>query len=416
MKRVILPTLTFCAITCLHLISHGQDTSYQASVGVRAGTQIDWVYVLANQSPKEPPAKWLQEYDSTKQTYERFVPRSYRKTQSYPLVLFVSPSAKAMGFRSWKRVCEARGILFAGPHNAGNNRDTPQRVHILLDVLDDMRRQYNIDPDRTYIAGFSGGGRIACSIAFALPEYFGGVIPICAAGDLREESWLRQRVVDRLSVAHLTGETDFNRGEVERFRGPMLADVGVRGRVWVVPKMGHSMPRDDHLGEAFDWLEGGLQTRQTLAKKSPASRVDNRDTLTRDQLAKLWLDEGRARLDDVKTRYAGLMQLKGVLTRWPDLLQAASAKTVLLEYENSKDTIWETEDVAEQRRFLIARARALDAYASGALPKQYEAQRQDMAQAAINLWTIVLNDGQDARAAAQAKERIPALKRLLEGE
>ena len=59
-------------------------------------------------------------------------------------------------------------------------------------------------------------------------------MPICAGGELREESWLRQRVIDRLSVALLTGEKDFNRGEVERWRATYLTEVGVRNKVWVV--------------------------------------------------------------------------------------------------------------------------------------------------------------------------------------
>ena len=40
---------------------------------------------------------------------------------------------------------------------------------MVLDVLDDVRHNVLIDPDRTYIAGISGGGRIACIVGFALP-------------------------------------------------------------------------------------------------------------------------------------------------------------------------------------------------------------------------------------------------------
>lgn len=158
----------------------------------------------------------------------------------------------------------------ASPHGAGNNTDSRKRVRIILDVLDVLRREYRVDPDRTYIAGFSGGGRIACAIGYSLPEYFGGVIPIYAAGDLREESWLRQRVIDRLSVAHLTGETDFNRGEVERFRGPILASVGVRSKVWVASKTGHAIPATALLTDAVEWLDDGLPARRKLAKDFPA--------------------------------------------------------------------------------------------------------------------------------------------------
>ena len=37
-----------------------------------------------------------------------------------------------------------------------------------------MQRLYNIDPDRVYIAGYSGGGRVASSLALLYPEVFRG--------------------------------------------------------------------------------------------------------------------------------------------------------------------------------------------------------------------------------------------------
>ena len=248
-------------------------TGYIADAEVEQATRIDWVFTLANQSPADPPADWVQDYDSTEQTYECFVPKSYRQQEAHPLILFISPGDRGTSFKQWQETCSRQGILFAGPHKAGNRCPMERRVHIVLDVLDDMRRKYNIDPDRTYISGFSGGGRIACAIGFAVPEYFGGVIPICAGGELRQESWLRQRVIDRLSVAHLTGSTDFNRGEVERLRSPMLKEVGVRSRAWVVPKLGHGVPSTQFLTQAYKWLEEARKERAALAKKYPASRV-----------------------------------------------------------------------------------------------------------------------------------------------
>ena len=185
-------------------------------------------------------------------------------------MLFISPSQKPSGWRQWQKLCQQSGVIFASPFEAGNNCPNPRRVRIVLDVLDDMRRRYTVDADRTYLAGFSGGARIACSVAFGLPEYFGGVAAVCGAEKLREESWLRQRVIDRLSVALITGETDFNRSELERFREPMLTGVGVRTQVVMVPKLGHGIPVDRQLAKVFAWLEEGLPERQKLARQWPA--------------------------------------------------------------------------------------------------------------------------------------------------
>ena len=60
------------------------------------------------------------------------------------------------------------------------------------------------------------------------------------------------------------------------------------------------------------------------------------------------------------------MQMKGVLERWPDVPAAAEAKKLLLEYDDKTEKPWEKDDIAEQRRFLIASARALTGYATEA--------------------------------------------------
>ncbi|MEQ8790859.1 MAG: hypothetical protein RIC55_31645 [Pirellulaceae bacterium] len=392
------------------------ETGYREKVAVSAPTRLDWVFALANQSPADPPQDWLKEYDSTKQTYELFVPEDYSPKRSWPVVIFVSPSAKARGFRSWKSACEKLGVIFAGPHGAGNDCDVTKRVRIVLDVLDDVRRRYNTDADRTYIAGFSGGGRIACSIGFSLPEHFGGVIPICAAGELRDEPWLRHRVIDRLSVALVSGEGDFNRGEVERFRGPMLRDVGVRTRWWVVPKLGHGVPSGDSLVEVVNWLDEKAEERRSLAKTYPAIRIPGDQAPTRAEYAGQLLREGKNRISTPKTFYSGLMLLMGVNARWSDLPEAAEAKKILLKYDKGVEGGWQQEDIAQQRLFLSARARALDAYASGDLAKPYEKQRPAMAQAAIGLWKQVIADGQDRAAAAEGAKRIPELEKLANPE
>jgi pimeloyl-ACP methyl ester carboxylesterase len=419
-------------IALAHCATIAEESGYQKEVTVREPTRLDWVFANANQSVLNPPAEWLQGYDSTKQRYELFVPPPAKatpkgKTKSkaknaepadagLPLVLFISAGDQPAGWGQLQSVCQQKGIVFASPFAAGNNTPMPRRIRLVLDVLDDVRRRHRIDADRTYIAGFSGGGRVACGIAFSLPELFGGVIPVCAGGDLRDEPWLRHRVIDRLSVAMITGTGDFNRGEVERFRGPMLTDIGVRTKVTVVEGLGHGIPSAKSFGEVIEWLDAGAADRRKFAAKHPASRISADAAPTREESAKSLLAEGQSRLKDPKTLYSGLMQLQGVMQRWPDLRAAEDAKRILLDYEARPEKPWEEDDIDEQRRFLIARARALDAYATGELPPQYANQRNDMLEAAINLWTLVIQDGQDDKAVDDGQRRLSKLKAMLAEE
>jgi len=383
---------------------------------VEQPTRIDWVFVLANQSPAEPPAGWLPKYDSTKQSYDLYVPAGGGRRGTRPgLVLFIPPGDRGTGLEAFRKACNEHNLVFASPHEAGNGVDTRQRVRIVLDVLDDVRRRCGVDPDRTYIGGFSGGGRIACAIGFALPEYFGGLVPVCAAGDLRDEPWLRHRAMDRLSVALLTGGTDFNRGEVERFRGPQLADVGVRSRVWVAEGTGHAVPPAAVCSEAIDWLEDGLASRVRMARDFPATRVAVDAAASREEQPQQLLAEGRKRLQakPARSRYVGLMLVKGVSDRWSDLPAGREARALLAAAETGAAASWEMEDIAEQRRFLLARARGLTAYATGPLPPQYAGQRADMAAAAIELWTTLVEDGQDEAASREGREKLAALQKLV---
>lgn len=407
----------FLAIALLRcgLSGLAAEIGYQREVTVQQATRLDWVFVLANQSVAEPPANWLGNFDSTRQRYESFLPdKPAAPKEGRAAVIFISAGNEPAGFKNFEAVCRKQGIAFASPYGAGNNTPMPQRVRIILDVLDDLRRRERIDADRTYIAGFSGGGRVACSIAFALPELFGGVIPVCAGGDLREEQWLRHRTADRLSIAFLTGSSDFNRGEVERFRSPMLADMGVRTKVTVTQGLGHGIPSDKVCEAAIKWLDEGAAARRKLAEKSPASRLAHDAAPSRDEAAKSLLDEAIERTQKKETKYSGLMQLMGVRARWPDTPAAEKALEVLQKFERDPDREWENEDIAEQRRALIARARALDAYASGDLPSQYAKQRPEMLKAAIELWKQVIMDGTDAKAVAEAKRRLPMLEKLAE--
>jgi dienelactone hydrolase len=386
-------------------------TGYQPKVRVTAATRLDWTFVVSNQSLAKPPANWLGDYDSTKQSYELFVPPHYNPKQAYPVVLFLSPGNEPGGWKAWEPVCKKEGVIFAAPYGAGNGVPPKTRIRLALDVLDDVRRHYHTDPDRTYATGFSGGGRIAFALGFALPECFGGVLPICAAGEPREEPWLRQRVIDRLSIGLLTGDGDFNRGECERYRGPMLAGVGIRTKVWVAPKSGHAIPAA-LLPEAFQWLEDGVAKRRELAKRYPASRVAAAPS--RAESAKRLLQEGKERLQAKETLYSGLMQLKGCMERWTDLAPAAEARKILTEYDEKPERPWEQEDIAEQRRFLIARARGLSDYAAGPLPKEYEKQRVDMIREAVKLWAALIDENVDEKAVEEAKKRIEELLKVVQ--
>jgi hypothetical protein len=231
---------------------------------------------------------------------------------------------------------------------------------------------------------------------------------------LRAEPWLRHRAIDRLSAALVTGQTDFNRGEVERWKGPFWAGVGIRTKVWVQPNMGHAMPPPATLLAAVKWLEEGKDRRAAAAKKAPASRAAPQAVPTREQAARGLLTEGQGLLGARATLYRGLMLTKGVFDRWPDTDAGKAARKVLEEYEEKPDSSWKADDIAEQRAQLTAEARALADYALNGVPagSPYEKSRPALAGQAVALWSALVADDPDSDLAREGKKLIDQLRPL----
>jgi len=412
MRTILVPMLLVGLVAAAR---SAPPAGFTANVAVAEPTRLDWTFTVTNRSLREPPAEYLGKgYDSTKQKYDLYLPARKDAKQPVGAIVFVSAGNDAGGWKAFEPACKELGLAFVAVRNAGNDVPPPKRCRIVLDCLDDLRRLVPIDPDRTYLSGFSGGGRMACGIAFALPEHFGGVLPLGAGGDLRAEPWLRHRAIDRLSAALITGTTDFNRGEVERWKGPFWAGIGIRAKVWTVPNHGHAMPPAATLTEAVKWLDEGKVRRTIAAKKFPTTRSSATSTPTREEFAKAVLEEGRTLLDDRATLHRGLMQLKGVYERWPDTDSGKAALKTLTEYEAKPQKPWEADDAAELRKQVLAEARSLGDYAVNGVPagSPYEKSRPMMAAKAIQLWEALLDDDPKAEYAKDGRKALAELRPL----
>jgi predicted esterase len=337
-------------------------TGYQEKVQISAPTRLDWKFAAS--AFGADAAKVPSDYDSRRQHYQLFVPRDYDPAKQWPLVVFVSPGDDPLGWRHWQKTCEKAGALFCAPYAAGNSCPVGQRTRIVLDMLDDVRRAYKIDPDQTYLTGLSGGGRMACTIAFALTEYFGGVAPVCGTNPLPQLDALRHRVHDRLSVAFVTGETDFNRKENEAYMTPLFADLGIRSKLWVVPKMGHAMPPSDVLGEVYDWLAADLKHRREDVKAHPGLAVPEGDPPAPEKAAARQEEEAEAELKAPGRVWRGVSLLRAVVERWPNTDAADTARRRLKEVvgDEAKARAIQEEGGKDERDYLTAQAKALERF------------------------------------------------------
>jgi dienelactone hydrolase len=375
--------------------AHAQTTR---DVKVANPTRLDWAFAAQGFGPGA--GKLPADFDSTQQKYQLFVPKKYKadKTTAWPLVVFISPGDTPTGLAAWRPVCEKHGVLFCSPYKAGNNVPPGQRTRIVLDMLDDVRRNHRIDPDQTYISGFSGGGRMSCAIGFALPECFGGIVPVCGTNPIVGPTYLRHRAQDRLSVAYLTGEKDFNRKENEEAQYPYAQELEIRSMLKVVPKLAHAIPGSDVMEETYNWLLEDLKRRKADVKVRPELTFAAEEAPTGAEQAQRFVTAARKELKIADRTWRGVALLQGAAARWPKIDAGQTAKKMLQSVLSDEELI---ERIAKQGaddeiKFVSAQATSLE--------------RMGQTNRAIEAWEILVKNYPDAPVAKKAKERIAKLK------
>jgi predicted esterase len=388
-----------------------QDVGYVAKMRVAAETRLDWVYPLLDRSPAQPPAGLLADYHWQAQAYEFFGPAE-GGGGNFPLVIFVSPQDRPVGWPFWEPTCRAHGVLFAGVRDMGNGKPMAHRVRAVLDVLDDIRDRFDVDPDRTYLAGFSGGAQVACITALHLPEYFGGIVCLGHAPQPPDQPWLLERVRQRLSVAIVCGDREPAGPLVEDLFGPWWEAAQVRVEPVILKRHGHTMPDAEVMESAFEWLEAGVVRRRETAKLHPALRIA--DAPSRQEWAERLLADARSRVADsanAESIDAGLQQLAGLVQRWPDVPTATTGKRMIDELAARADHPWEKVRDAADRKLLLVQA---EGYARVAGDGRGAAgnQRGQYAKFAISLWQRIRSSTREAEAIAAADAQLAALEKI----
>lgn len=387
----------------------GQQFQYIDKIVVEEPTELDWVYAHLGTSP---PAAQIDVAQMTGRggefTYEFYGPVVNARIDP-PLVIFVSPQDRPVGWNFWADVCESQGVMFAGIRDAGNDVPEARRVRAVLEVFSDIRRRHGVNLSHTYLAGFSGGAHVAWRVACALPEHFGGVVCIGYAPELPRSAWQRLRLAERLSVAIINGDRDPAAPWVESLYGPTLEEYGVRTVREVLARHGHEMPSPDVMAEAFNWLELEADARARDFKRwldlHPVGKA------SREEASAGALSFAKQRLIQPESIPAGLAALTGIVDRWPDTPAAEEARTLLSEYDQRADKPWLAEQQRQDLKLLRIEADGYERLARRSDPS-LGPQRAALAANAQHRWEQLTRQGDD-RQQAEATQRLEELKKWI---
>lgn len=204
----------------------------------------------AVQYPKQAPMDrpLLIRCDDNIHSYAAFLPPDYEKRKCPVLFCFDPGADGALAVRKFAFAAEKYGWIVVGSLDARNGPWEPI-LKAQAAMLKDVKKRYNVDQQRFYATGFSGGARAAYNIAYTNPSNFKGIIA-CSAGVCRR---CQLTISTKIAVYHCVGKTDYAAlDEIKK----MHAELKGKGAVSYINIFdgGHSWPPDNVLREAVGWL------------------------------------------------------------------------------------------------------------------------------------------------------------------
>jgi len=189
--------------------------------------------------------------------WEAYVPGSYSADAPAGVVVYVSPDRSGTIPSGWASVLDEHNLIWISANQSGNRVPGGRRIVKAILGLEAIQQRYAIDDTRIYIAGFSGGGKVASMIATDLPTIFVGGIFICGVVDWGSDETQYIETIRSNRYVFLTGERDQALESTKRvYRS--YRDAGVPNiRLVVVRRMGHSNPSRNEISKAIEFLDSG---------------------------------------------------------------------------------------------------------------------------------------------------------------
>lgn len=184
-----------------------------------------------------------------KESYALYIPNNHTTLELSPIVFIFEPAARGkIGIYPFIKAAEKYGYILICSNNSKNG-PFEQNFEITNRLFEKVFSDFAINPKRIYTAGFSGGARLASSIA-VLTKQIQGVIA-CGAG--LSSSPTHMPSDDSFSYAAIIGDEDMNLLEMYRTK-EYLSKLKISNSLFVY-EINHKWPSQDQILSTFDWLQ-----------------------------------------------------------------------------------------------------------------------------------------------------------------
>ena len=200
------------------------------------------------------------------QSYALYLPGNYSTDRRWPIIYAFDPGARgSVPVKLYQEAAEKYGYIVAGSYNSHNGPEVPLSA-IVHALWEDTHSRLAIDDRRVYTTGFSGGARVAASVAYANPGRVAGVILNGAGFSPQTKANKDLNFV----VYSLAGLEDFNYFELKELERT-LKDVGVTNRLTTFEGQ-HSWAPAEFCTGAVEWLE--LQAMKSGSRDKDEGFID----------------------------------------------------------------------------------------------------------------------------------------------
>jgi dienelactone hydrolase len=251
--------------------------------------------------------------------YALYLPEKYSSEKKYPVIFcFDSHASGSLPLDKYKDLAEKYGYILAGSNNSKNGMSWEQNHPQIKTFMEDVKQRLNIDEKRIYTCGFSGGSRVACSVAI----FDGGVN--CVIGMGAGLPSLSEPIRNRFDYIGFAGNRDFNMNEMIGLTTSM--DKSPIRHQLIIFDGKHEWAPAEIAEDAFLWCEFNAMKDKLISEN---------DSLLKNFVAKI--DKSIIESAQKKNMYQELVLYKMRVNYLEGLMDVAESKKKAEEIANSEE-------------------------------------------------------------------------------
>ncbi|OFX69454.1 MAG: hypothetical protein A2X12_11645 [Bacteroidetes bacterium GWE2_29_8] len=192
--------------------------------------------------------------------YSLYLPSSYDETKKHPIIIFFDAHAKGYnGVDLMKDYAEKYGYILVGSNNSKNGLTEEEYNYISTNLFNEIFNRFSINNNRVYLAGFSGGARVASSIATQRGG-INGVIGFSASPGNNINNFVMKNVW----FYGFCGDYDMNYNEMIQIES-LLQKTKIKHTLTVFNGK-HELPSKSKVEDLFVWLEADAMANNLKEK------------------------------------------------------------------------------------------------------------------------------------------------------